>query len=151
MDNYATHKTPEVKAWLGAHPRFHVHFTPTSGSWLNLVEVWFGIIDRQAIRRGVFTSVKDLNAKIRAFITGWNNRKPPSSGPKPRRNPQESQPSTNFRRETLDSRHEDAESPCTGRWILALIAMTACGSEYLGVDSRVQPPVLCLPRPPRHR
>ena len=77
MDNYATHKTPEVKDWLTKHPRFHVHFTPTSGSWLNLVEVWFGIIDRQAIRRGVFTSVKDLNAKIRQFITGWNNRKHP--------------------------------------------------------------------------
>ncbi|WP_423184984.1 IS630 family transposase [Arthrobacter sp. NyZ413] len=74
MDNYATHKTPEVKAWLAAHPRFTVHFTPTSGSWLNLVEVWFGIIDRQAIRRGVFTSVKDLNQKIRQFITGWNDR-----------------------------------------------------------------------------
>ncbi|TDF88323.1 transposase, partial [Arthrobacter terricola] len=71
---YATHKTPEVKAWLAAHPRFTVHFTPTSGSWLNLVEVWFGIIDRQAIRRGVFTSVKDLNQKIRQFITGWNDR-----------------------------------------------------------------------------
>lgn len=66
-----------VKAWLARHPRFHVHFTPTSGSWLNLVEVWFGIIDRQAIRRGVFTSVKDLNAKIRQFITGWNDRKHP--------------------------------------------------------------------------
>lgn len=77
MDNYATHKTPEVTDWLAKHPRFHVHFTPTSGSWLNLVEVWFGIIDRQAIRRGVFTSVKDLNAKIRQFITGWNNRKHP--------------------------------------------------------------------------
>lgn len=75
MDNYATHKTPEVKDWLDKHPRFHVHFTPTSGSWLNLVEVWFGIIDRQAIRRGIFTSVKDLNAKIRQFITGWNDRK----------------------------------------------------------------------------
>lgn len=75
MDNYATHKTPEVKDWLQKHPRFHVHFTPTSGSWLNLVEVWFGIIDRQTIRRGVFTSVKDLNAKIRQFITGWNDRK----------------------------------------------------------------------------
>lgn len=75
MDNYATHKTPEVKDWLAKHPRFHVHFTPTSGSWLNLVEVWFGIIDRQAIRRGIFTSVKDLNAKIRQFITGWNDRK----------------------------------------------------------------------------
>ena len=75
MDNYATHKTPEVKAWLEKHPRFHVHFTPTSGSWLNLVEVWFGIIDKQAIRRGIFRSVKDLNAKIRQFITGWNDRK----------------------------------------------------------------------------
>ncbi|MEV8085832.1 IS630 family transposase [Pseudarthrobacter oxydans] len=74
MDNYATHKTPEVKDWLARHPRFVVHFTPTSGSWLNLVEVWFGIIDRQAIRRGVFTSVKDLNQKIRQFITGWNDR-----------------------------------------------------------------------------
>ena len=77
MDNYATHKTPEVKDWLQRHPRFHVHFTPTSGSWLNLVEVWFGIIDRQAIRRGIFTSVKDLNTKIRQFITGWNDRKHP--------------------------------------------------------------------------
>lgn len=77
MDNYATHKRPEVKAWLAANPRIHVHFTPTSGSWLNLVEVWFGIIDRQAIRRGVFPSVSDLIGKIRAFINGWNNRKHP--------------------------------------------------------------------------
>ncbi len=77
MDNYATHKTPEVKDWLARHKNFHVHFTPTSASWLNLVEVWFGIIDRQAIRRGIFTSVKDLNTKIRAFITGWNDRKHP--------------------------------------------------------------------------
>lgn len=77
MDNYATHKTAEVCEWLEAYPRFHVHFTPTSGPWLNLVEVWFGIIDRQAIKRGVFTSVKDLNKKIREFITGWNKRKHP--------------------------------------------------------------------------
>ncbi|MBM7369549.1 IS630 family transposase [Gordonia hydrophobica] len=77
MDNYATHKKAEVRDWLAEHPNMHVHFTPTSGSWLNLVEVWFGIIDRQAIRRGVFTSVKDLNAKIRAFINGWNDRKHP--------------------------------------------------------------------------
>src|SRR3954465_231434 len=74
MDNYATHKRPEVKAWLAANPPHHLHFTPTSGSWLNLVEVWFGIIERQAIRRGTFGSVKDLNAKIRAFIDGWNDR-----------------------------------------------------------------------------
>ncbi len=77
MDNYATHKRPEVKSWLAANPRIHVHFTPTSGSWLNLVEVWFGIIERQAIRRGVFPSVRDLMIKIRTFIDGWNRRKHP--------------------------------------------------------------------------
>ena len=51
-----------------------IHFTPTSGLWLNPVEVWFGIIERQAIRRGVFPSVRDLTGKIRTFINGWNNR-----------------------------------------------------------------------------
>lgn len=74
MDNYAAHKTPEVRDWLTANPRIQVHFTPTSASWLNLVEVWFSIIERQAIRRGSFGSVKDLNARIRAFINGWNDR-----------------------------------------------------------------------------
>ena len=77
MDNYAAHKHANVKAWLADNPRFKVHFTPTHASWMNLVEVWFGIVERQAIRRGVFTSVKDLNAKIRAFIDGWNNRSHP--------------------------------------------------------------------------
>ena len=76
MDNYAAHKRPEVRAWLRANPRIRVHFT-TSASWLNLVEVWFGIIERQAIRRGVFPSVRDLMIKIRAFIDGWNSRKHP--------------------------------------------------------------------------
>jgi len=66
-----------VTAWLAANPRIQVHFTPTSGSWLNLVEVWFSIIERQAIRRGTFTSVRDLMIKIRAFINGWNDRKHP--------------------------------------------------------------------------
>ena len=74
MDNYAAHKRIEVRDWLAANPRIHVHFTPTSGSWLNLVEVWFGIIERQAIHRGTFRSVRDLNAKIRTFIDGWNDR-----------------------------------------------------------------------------
>jgi transposase len=77
MDNYAAHKRIEVRNWLTANPRIQVHFTPTSGSWLNLVEVWFGIIERQAIRRGTFASVRDLMIKIRAFITGWNDRKHP--------------------------------------------------------------------------
>jgi transposase len=77
MDNYATHKKAEVRDWLAANPRIHVHFTPTSGSWLNLVEVWFGIIEKQAIHRGTFGSVRDLNTKIRAFINGWNDRSHP--------------------------------------------------------------------------
>lgn len=77
MDNYAAHKHKHVRAWLKEHPRFVVHFTPTHASWMNLVEVWFGIVERQAIRRGVFKSVKDLNTKIRAFIDGWNDRSHP--------------------------------------------------------------------------
>ena len=73
-DNYATHKHPAVQAWLAKHPRVRMHFTPTSGSWLNLVEVFFGIITRQAIRRGTFTSVKDLIGAIETFIDAWNDR-----------------------------------------------------------------------------
>jgi transposase len=83
MDNYATHKHPKVKEWLTDNPRIHVHFTPTSGSWLNLVEVWFGIIEKQAIHRGSFTSVRDLMIKIRQFITGWNTRCHPFIWTKP--------------------------------------------------------------------
>ncbi len=74
VDNYATHKHPAVNAWLARHPRVTMHFTPTSGSWLNMVEIFFGIITRQAIRRGTFTSVKDLITAIETFIDGWNDR-----------------------------------------------------------------------------
>src|SRR5829696_1246621 len=74
MDNYAAHKHPKVKGWLAANPRVVCHFTPTHASWMNLVEVWFSLIERQAIHRGSFGSVRDLNAKIPAFITGWNDR-----------------------------------------------------------------------------
>jgi transposase len=83
MDNYAAHKHPNVIAWLAGNPRIHVHFTPTSGSWLNLVEVWFSIIERQAIHRGSFPSVRDLMIKIRAFINGWNDRCHPFIWTKP--------------------------------------------------------------------
>ena len=79
VDNYHTHRHAEVEAWLARHPRVTLHFTPTSGSWLNLVEVFFGIITRQAIRRGTFPSVKDLVAAIRRFIDGWNERCHPFS------------------------------------------------------------------------
>jgi transposase len=74
VDNYATHKHPDVQAWLARNPRITLHFTPTSGSWLNMVEIFFGIITRQAIRRGTFTSVKDLITAIENFIDGWNDR-----------------------------------------------------------------------------
>jgi hypothetical protein len=74
MDNYAAHKRVEIRDCLAANPRIHVPLTPTSASWLNLVEVWFGIIERQAIHRGTFRSVRELNAKIHAFIDGWNDR-----------------------------------------------------------------------------
>jgi len=74
VDNYATHNHPQVKAWLARNPRITMHFTPTSGSWLNMVEIFFGIITRQAIRRGTFTSVKDLIAAIKTYIDAWNER-----------------------------------------------------------------------------
>jgi transposase len=73
-DNYSAHKHPEVKARLAANPRVTLHFTPTGCSRLNLVEVFFSIITRQATRRGTFSSVKDLIARIGQFIDGWNDR-----------------------------------------------------------------------------
>jgi transposase len=74
VDNYATHKHPAVRAWLTRHPRVHLHFTPTSGSWLNLVEAFFSIITRQALRRGNFPTVADLIAAIERFVDAWNDR-----------------------------------------------------------------------------
>ncbi|WP_329082512.1 IS630 family transposase [Streptosporangium sp. NBC_01469] len=76
-DNYGTHKTPAVKAWLARHPRFHMHFTPTGSSWINQVERWFGYLTEQKIRRGAHKSVQALEKDIRAWITDWNaNPKP---------------------------------------------------------------------------
>jgi transposase len=75
LDNYATHKTPKVAAWFQKHPRYHLHFTPTSGSWLNQVERWFGKITEQRIRRGVFKSVEELITAIDEYIAA-NNRYP---------------------------------------------------------------------------
>ena len=72
LDNYATHKHAKVKQWLAAHPRFHLHFTPTYASWLNQVERWFGLLSQRAIKRGSFHSVADLVRKIQAFIASHN-------------------------------------------------------------------------------
>ena len=76
-DNYATHKHADVKAWLAKHPRFHMHFTPTSSSWLNLVERWFRELTDKALRRGVFHSVPDLIAKIEQYLAAHNDQPRP--------------------------------------------------------------------------
>lgn len=72
VDNYATHKHAKVKAWLAKRPRYHIHFTPTYASWLNQVERWFAIITQKAIRRGSFSSVKELIRKIQHFVDHYN-------------------------------------------------------------------------------
>jgi transposase len=77
IDNYATHKHANVKAWLGKHPRFHLHFTPTSSSWLNLIERWFRDLTEKALRRGVFHSVPDLIEKIEDYIRANNHNPKP--------------------------------------------------------------------------
>lgn len=77
VDNYATHKHPKVKAWLAKHPRFHIHFTPTSASWLNMVERFFRDITVRNLRRGVFHSVPDLIASIQTYIASYNTSPSP--------------------------------------------------------------------------
>ena len=76
-DNLSTHKTPSVAAWLDAHPRFHMHFTPTSSSWLNQVERWFGLLTDKQLRRGVHRSVHALEKDIRAWVNNWNDNPRP--------------------------------------------------------------------------
>jgi transposase len=77
LDNYATHKTPEIRRWLARHPRFHLHFTPTSSSWLNLVERLFAELTTRMLRRGVHRSVAELEADIRTWIKHWNDNPKP--------------------------------------------------------------------------
>ena len=77
LDNASTHKTPAVKRWLTSHPRFVLHFTPTSSSWLNLVERWFSELTTKKLRRGTHTSVRQLNADIRTWIDTWNDNPRP--------------------------------------------------------------------------
>ena len=77
IDNYATHKHAKVRRWLAARPRYHVHYTPTYSSWLNQVEIWFGIITQRAIRRGVFRSVRQLIQKIEEFVAHYNRESRP--------------------------------------------------------------------------
>ena len=75
LDNYGTHKTPAIRRWLVRHPRFHLHFTPTGASWMNLVERWFGLLTERQIRRGAHHSTRELEAAIMAYV-GSNNKHP---------------------------------------------------------------------------
>jgi transposase len=77
LDNSSTHKTPAIQRWLLAHPRFVLHFTPTSSSWLNLVERWFAELTNKKLRRATHRSVQALNNDIRAWIDTWNDEPKP--------------------------------------------------------------------------
>lgn len=77
MDNYGTHKTPSVRAWFARHPRFHVHFTPTSASWLNQVERWFALLTQKQIRRGTHRSTRELEQAIRLYLNVYNTNPQP--------------------------------------------------------------------------
>jgi transposase len=76
-DNYSTHKAPAIVAWLGAHPRFHMHFTPTYSSWLNQVERWFGLLTDKQLRRGTHRSIQALEKDIRTWTEQWNTNPKP--------------------------------------------------------------------------
>lgn len=76
-DNYSTHRSPTITKWLAAHPRFHMHFTPTYSSWLNQVERWFGLLTDQKLRRGAHRSIPALEKDIRDWITAWNDNPRP--------------------------------------------------------------------------
>jgi transposase len=77
LDNASTHKTPAIRRWLAAHPRFHLHFTPTSSSWLNLAGRWFGELTTKKLQRGTHRTVRELNTDIRTWITTWNDNPRP--------------------------------------------------------------------------
>ena len=77
LDNYGTHGHERVRRWLAKHPRFVLHFIPTSSSWLNLIEQWFAELSQKAVRRGVFRSVEDLEQAIAAFLAAWNTNPTP--------------------------------------------------------------------------
>jgi len=82
LDNYGTHKAPTVKRWLAQHPRYHLHFTPTSSSWLNQVETWFSLLTQRQLRRGVHRSVRELEAALLSYAAHSNDTAKPFRGTK---------------------------------------------------------------------
>ncbi len=113
-DNYATHKHGRMTAWLAVNPRVTMHFTPTSYSWLSMVEVFVGIITKQAIRRGSFHSVDDLEAMIRTYIASYNERPTPFIWT----NTAEHLIGEINRKRTIDTRHERSLGVRTSVFVL---------------------------------
>ena len=119
LDNSSTHKTPAIHNWLAGHPRFVLHFTPTSSSWLNLVERWFAELTNKKLRRSAHTSVRSLNADIRAWIETWNHHPRPTSGPRPPTRSSNRSPPTATELTTHDtSRSWPSRRPRSGRALL---------------------------------
>lgn len=114
LDNYATHKTPEIKKWLLAHPRFHLHFTPTSASWLNLVERWFAELTQKKLKRGVHRSVQALERDIRSWLANWNEHCTPRH--------------THHAPAHHDVSRRRGDWPATPRWPAPLTGGHKCGS-----------------------
>jgi len=111
LDNLSTHDTPQVQAWLQRNPNVTFHFTPIGSSWLNQIEIWFGIITRQSIRRGTLASVTALITRIRTYIDYWNADAEPSPGPQP---PTRSSPRSAWSRPTSSNSSTTTRSNPTG-------------------------------------
>ena len=116
LDNASSHKTPTIKKWLTAHPRFVVHFTPTSSSWLNLVERWFGELTTKKLRRGTHRSVRALNTDVRDWITTCNETPSPSSGPSPPTKSSNPLPATAPESTNHDTSSSRRGAPAPGGW-----------------------------------
>ena len=154
IDNYATHKHPTVGPWLDKHPRFQLHFTPTSSSWPNLVERWFRELTDKALRRGVFHFVPDLIASIEEYLNAHNDDPPPVRLDRDRRiHPRQSRPRTHSpRKGQLDPRHIASSNQganvlenCTsGQWLprkrqrqdLGTLASVGCWGQVHGCGVR---------------
>jgi transposase len=128
LDNYATHKTPAVKRWLKAHPRFHLHFTPTSSSWLNMVERFFAEITRNRIRRGVFKSVAELKAAITDYLEKHN------ADPKPfvwTKSAGEILEKVARAKQALESQHSDVPSQALRPWVVDAVPFGAAAGRVV--------------------
>lgn len=132
-DNYATDQHAKVNAWLARNPRIHLHFTPTSCSWLNLVECFFSIITRQAIRRGIFTSVADLTTAIETYIDDWMSTPNPSPGPRPPTSYSPRSEPRRLKQATLHTTSADVNSSATP----FMSSVRGPVSDYIFKDGRV--------------